>query len=642
LNLAAGSTLTVEINGTTAGAQYDQVNVTGGVSLGNATLNVVLGSAPSAGETFTIIANDLSDAVVGTFSGLPEGSIFIIGASRFRISYVGGSGNDVTLTAIAPPTIAKAFGNPSILVNGTTALTFTLANANPGTALTGVAFTDTLPPGLVVATLNGLASSCGGTVTATAAAGSIGLVNGGLAAGGSCTIVVNVTALSGGVKNNTTSGVTSSEGGTGGSAVAFLVVAAPPAVAPPTIAKAFGTASIAVNGTTSLTFALTNPNPGSALSGVAFTDTLPGGLVVATPNGLANACGGTVTAVAGSSSVALVNGGMPASATCRITVNVSGTSGGAKNNTTGAVTSTEGGVGGTASASLAVIAPPAIAKAFGAASIAVNETTTLRLTLTNPNVATALTGVGFTDTLPGGLAVATPSGLASTCGGTLTALAGSGSVTLVNGGLPASGACTITLNVTANTAGAKNNTTNAITSTEGGTGGTASASLTVTPLGAPTIAKTFGVASIAVNGTTTLTIVLTNPNATSGLTGVGFSDTLPAGLVVANPNDLTTTCGGTVTAVAGAGSAALVDGSLPAGGACAIAMSVTGLTAGTKDNTTSAVTSTEGGTGGFASASLTVLASPAIVPIPTLSQFVLAVLALVILLIGLQRTRARN
>ena len=131
------------------GTQYDQVNVTGGVTLGNATLNVVLGFTPSAGQTFTIIANDLADAVVGTFSGLPEGSIFTAGAGRFRISYVGGTGNDVTLTAIGPPTIAKAFGAPSILVNGTTTLTFTLTNPNAGTALTGVGFTDTLPAGLV-------------------------------------------------------------------------------------------------------------------------------------------------------------------------------------------------------------------------------------------------------------------------------------------------------------------------------------------------------------------------------------------------------------------------------------------------------------------------------------------------------------
>ena len=185
-------------------------------------------------------------------------------------------------------------------MSGTTTLTFTLTNPNAGTALSGVGFTDTLPAGLVVATPNGLANTCGGTVTAVAGSGSIGLVDGGLAAGGSCTITVDVTGTTGGLKDNTTSAVTSTEGGTGGTAVAFLVVVEPPEVAPPTIAKAFGAASIVVNETTTLTFTLTNPNPGTALSGVGFTDTLPAGLVVATPNGLTNTCGGTVTAVAGS------------------------------------------------------------------------------------------------------------------------------------------------------------------------------------------------------------------------------------------------------------------------------------------------------------------------------------------------------
>ena len=93
---------------------------------------------------------------------------------------------------------------------------------------------------------------------------------------------VSVTGATGGLKSNTTSAVTSTEGGTGGTAVAFLVVVAPPAVAPPTIAKAFGAASIAVNGTTTLTFSLTNPNPTTALSGVGYTDALVARMFVQT------------------------------------------------------------------------------------------------------------------------------------------------------------------------------------------------------------------------------------------------------------------------------------------------------------------------------------------------------------------------
>jgi uncharacterized repeat protein (TIGR01451 family) len=351
LSFTTGSTLAIEINGATAGAQYDQVNVTGGVTLGDATLTVALGFTPIAGETFTIIANDLSDAVVGTFSGLPEGSIVATGAGRFRISYAGGTGNDVTLTALnVPPAIAKSFGVATLALNETTTLTFTLTNPDPGAGLTGASFTDALPAGLVVASPNGLTGACGGTVTAVAGGSTVTLANGVLPASSSCTIRLNVTGLTTRAKNNTTSAVTSTEGGTGGTASASIAV-----VVPPTIAKAFGALDIVLNGTTTLTFTLANPDQLTALTGVSFTDPLPAGLVVATPNGLTGTCGGTVTAVAGGGSVALVNGALAVGGSCTITLNVTGVTPGEKNNVTSAVTSNEGGTAGTASASLVVV-----------------------------------------------------------------------------------------------------------------------------------------------------------------------------------------------------------------------------------------------------------------------------------------------
>jgi hypothetical protein len=126
-----------------------------------------------------------------------------------------------------------------------------------------------------------------------------------------------------------------------------------PAPAPPTIAKAFGAASIPQNNTTSLTLTITNPNTAITLSGIAFTDALPAGLVVATPGNLTNSCGGTATAVNGSSSVSLSGGALAPSATCTISVTVQGTTSGVKNNSV-QVSSTNGGTGNTASASITV------------------------------------------------------------------------------------------------------------------------------------------------------------------------------------------------------------------------------------------------------------------------------------------------
>ncbi len=133
------------------------------------------------------------------------------------------------------------------------------------------------------------------------------------------------------------------------------------AIAPPTIVKSFGAANIALNGSTSLSFTISNPNAGASLTGIGFTDALPAGLTVSTPNALAGSCdGGTITAVAGSGSISLASATLASSASCTFSVNVAGTAVGTQNNTTGAVTSVEGGTGGTASASITVvgIAPP--------------------------------------------------------------------------------------------------------------------------------------------------------------------------------------------------------------------------------------------------------------------------------------------
>src|SRR5207245_3091189 len=130
-----------------------------------------------------------------------------------------------------------------------------------------------------------------------------------------------------------------------------------------------------------LSFAITNPNTFSALSGVAFTDNLPAGLVVAATPNVTGSCGsGTITAIPGSGGISLSGGTLTASpaagSSCTFSVDVTGTTAGTKSNTTNAVTSTEGGTG-TASntANLTVVAPPSIVKAFNPSTIAINATT---------------------------------------------------------------------------------------------------------------------------------------------------------------------------------------------------------------------------------------------------------------------------
>jgi len=104
LDFDSATVMDAELEGTGAG-QYDQFNVTGTVSLGNATLNTILfnGYAPNISDSFTIINNDGADAITGIFAGLTEGAEITVSNYKFTISYVGGTGNDVVLTTTYVP-----------------------------------------------------------------------------------------------------------------------------------------------------------------------------------------------------------------------------------------------------------------------------------------------------------------------------------------------------------------------------------------------------------------------------------------------------------------------------------------------------------------------------------------------------------
>ena len=117
IDFGSGGNFNVLLNGATAGTDYAQLDVTGSVTAGG-NLNVSLGYTPTIGDTYMIIKNDGTDAVSGTFSGLSEGGQLTVGGYLFQISYVGGTGNDVVLTALTgnpdttPPTatIDQALG----------------------------------------------------------------------------------------------------------------------------------------------------------------------------------------------------------------------------------------------------------------------------------------------------------------------------------------------------------------------------------------------------------------------------------------------------------------------------------------------------------------------------------------------------
>lgn len=100
VTLDAASTFRAEINGLTPGSEHDQLNVIGSVNLGNATLKATVNNLAVLNLPIVLIANDGVDPVIGQFAGLAEGATLTVNGLAFRISYVGDTGNDVTLTLI--------------------------------------------------------------------------------------------------------------------------------------------------------------------------------------------------------------------------------------------------------------------------------------------------------------------------------------------------------------------------------------------------------------------------------------------------------------------------------------------------------------------------------------------------------------
>ncbi|MFC4319675.1 cadherin-like domain-containing protein, partial [Rhizobium alvei] len=119
-DLTISGTFDVEISGTIVGTEFYQIVVTGSVTL-SGTLDVSFLNAylPTVGDSFTIIDNQGSDAVTGTFSGLTDGAYFSVGGTYFQIDYDGGTSNDVVLTAIDDGPTESANAGVTVAEGGT-------------------------------------------------------------------------------------------------------------------------------------------------------------------------------------------------------------------------------------------------------------------------------------------------------------------------------------------------------------------------------------------------------------------------------------------------------------------------------------------------------------------------------------------
>ncbi len=309
----------------------------------------------------------------------------------------GGEADTTNDTASDPTTIDPASAGPDLTVSkthigdfrqGQTGASYTLVAYNIGGSATAgaVTVTDTLPQlphSLTATSLSGSGWSCDlPTLTCTrsdplapnASYPAITLLVD--VAANTGTSVLNVATVGGGGEANTANDM----------AVDYTDVT--PVLAAPVVSKSFVPDHVIAGdqaGSSVMTIALTNSDKTTAITGVTFTDNYPVPLHMANASigavVLANTCGGTLTAVANGTSVALAGGVIPANDSCFVNIRIAGTSAGISDNHTGTVTSDNAMDGADAVGTLTVTS-------------AANQSQTISFTSTSPTGAVVL-GPGY-------------------------------------------------------------------------------------------------------------------------------------------------------------------------------------------------------------------------------------------------------
>jgi autotransporter-associated beta strand protein len=145
-----GTSFQVALAGTNTG-QFSQLVVNGSANLSGSSLQASLSNfTPTAGESFVILT--ATGGINGTFSGLPDGSIFSVGGQQFIITYVTNSPKDtsggasrIVLSVIPAPTVttvsiatAAPVAGENITLTATVSLAPSAAGGGAARAETGL------------------------------------------------------------------------------------------------------------------------------------------------------------------------------------------------------------------------------------------------------------------------------------------------------------------------------------------------------------------------------------------------------------------------------------------------------------------------------------------------------------------------
>lgn len=360
----------------------------------------------------------------------------------------------------------------------------------------------------------------------------------------------------------------------------------PPSMAPPGGWVTFDPANVALDAGAVMTITLANWNTQS-LTGVALADSYPAGIRNAGDPSPANTCGGTVTAAANDAGMSLSSATLPPHSTCTIEVHVVGAATGVWPNAAESITSNETGARDSGPGVLIVVAADSApiaqedqiqVQAFGSTDAIVGDPRVPSSVLDN-------------DTDPDA--------------GDYVA-----SATLVTGANPACGTLTLEADGTFSYQSISDQcqtdsfTYEACDTYTQCATATAHVAITSAPtIAAPDVQNAFTPANVLVGDAAQMSITLTNHDPNRAITGVAFTDdypphmaNMPVGNLIAND------CGGLATASPNGTSVVLGGGTIPANQSCSITIQVIGTSAGTAENHTGPVSSSNaetsaGGTG---------------------------------------------
>jgi hypothetical protein len=536
-------------------------------------------------------------------------------------------GATTTVQAQQEVSFGKAFV-PNIIGPGSvTTLLFNITNYDSATPLTNLAFTDTLPSGVFIATPANATTTCDSVLDAPDGGSTISFSADRLGPSSTCLIAVDVTSSAFGVHTNT-SGHLTADSDDYGYATANLAVDQ----MIPGFSKSFSPSSIPPAGTSTLTFIIDNTASQVGQSSLSFADYLPPGMVIATPTNAFTDCGEApvLTAASGTNYIIFEDGYVGGFSSCSVSVDVTVSDFGEYVNSSGILAGQMDVAAWTGGRATAVLdaSRKFLLKSFTDDPVMPGDTVSLEFTLTNLDRTNDATDISFSDdlddTLAGLEAIGLP--LADPCGAG-SQLAGTSALAFTGGSLLPQASCTfsVTLQVpVAASTGAYTNTTSIITAQVGGDIAVydpATDHLLVSS--APLLTKTFVNDPVAPGDTVTLTFSITNVNPVSYAYNIAFIDELttffPFPVTVGLPSD--NFCGDAssielVSLGTDRQGLSMTGGNLAAGASCNFSVTLqvpVGIAGGVYVNTTGDITAVFDGepvSGLPATDELTVVAAP--------------------------------